>query len=527
MQNGNLRMVSSCLLTILLSIVINAVYSAMIGFAGETLLTEMGRTTGYSGLIILVPAAALFITVKAMIPCIRYIMIKNRYARFRELFRLPYKCYARRTVDKYIALFANDMDEYEAEYFTACKGMMVNIGMVVAATSILMIMERRLFVIILIPTLLILGVGAILKRHIARLRLVVSEEEKYDRTCLYGQEKICGHLSILFTIVGLVYVAAALAEGNLLLGRATFLVLLVNIMEQNVTEMFPAVNHYLAARERLERAFADLDEEQDIMEYGNGVQGTHTGFSFKKDIICRRLAFSFGNRVICKPFDFCLPCGKKYLLTGKPGAGKTTLINLLTGVYETYEGKILYDDVDIHRIPQKEFREAVAVIHKDIFLFDDTIRRNICMLSAYSEDEVMRAVEMAGLSEWIRNLPNGLDTPITDNGKELSNGVRQRIAIARALIHRPCFLVADEIHSGLPRRLAEKIEDTLLSLDMTVIVASRRNCSSGKGYDAVIKMVQGKAVLVPCKRERSSASVRWRIYDEAKDESGTIKIMEN
>lgn len=527
MQNGNLRMVSSCLLAILLSIVINAVYSAMIGFAGKTLLIAMGRTTGYSGLMILVPAVALFITVKALIPCIRYRMIKNRYARFREVFRLPYKCYARRTVDKYIALFVNDMDEYEAEYFTASKGMMVNSGMVVVATSILMIMERRLFVIILIPTLLILGAVAILKRYMVRLRLVVSGEEKDDRTDLYGQEKICGHLSILFTIVGLLYVAAGMADGTLLLGRATFLVLLANIMEQNVTAVFPAVSHYLAARERLEGAFADLDEEQDMMKYGNGVQGTDIGFSFKKDIICRRLAFSFGNRVICKPFDLCLPCGKKYLLTGKPGAGKTTLINLLTGVYETYEGKILYDDVDIRQIPQKEFREAVAVIHKDIFLFDDTIRRNICMLSAYSEDEVVRAVEMAGLSEWIRKLPNGLDTPITDNGKELSNGVRQRIAIARALIHRPCFLVADEIHSGLPRRLAEKIEDTLLSLDMTVIVASRRNCSRGKGYDAVIKMAQGKAVLVPCERERPSARVGWRMYDGAKDESGTIKIMEN
>ena len=526
MKNGKLWMVSSCLLSILLSIVINMVYSAMIGFAGKTLLTGMGMTTGYLGLIILVLSVALFITVKARIPCIRYIMIKNRYAKFRELFKLPYKCYARRTVEKYIALFVNDMDEYEAEYFTACKGMMENIGMVVVATSIFIIMERRLFVIILIPTLLILGAGAILKRYMARLRLVVSGEERYNRICQYGQEKICGQISILFTIFGLVYVVAGMADGNLLLGRATFLVLLVNILEQNVTAVFPAVNQYLAARERLEGAFADSDEE-DTMKNDNGIQGTDNGFSFKKDIICRRLAFSFGNREICKPFDLCLPCGKKYLLTGKTGAGKTTLINLLTGIYETYEGKILYDDVDIRHIPRKEFREAVAIIHKDIFLFDDTIRRNICMLSAYSEDEVMRTVEMAGLSELIRKLPNGLDTRLTDNGKKLSNGVRQRIAIARALIHRPCFLVADEIRLGLPRGLAEKIEDTLLSLDMTVIVVSRRNSSRGKGYDAVIKMAQGKAVLVPCRGEISSARVRWRMYDKTNDKYGSVKIMEN
>lgn len=527
MQNGNFRMIGSCLLFILLSIVMNAVYSAMIGFAGKPLLAGMGRITGYSGLIILVPAAAFFLAVKAQLPCLRYMMIKNRYARFRELFRLPYRCYARRTVDKYIALFVNDMDEYEAECFTACKRMTENIGMVVAATILLMIMEPRLLAITLIPTVLILGAGAIIRRHMVRLRLVVSEEENYDRMNLYGREKIFGLLSILFTFFGLVYVAGEMADGNFLLGRATFLVLLVNIMEQNVSALVPAVDHYMAARERLERAFTESDEEEDTMKDGNGVQGTHTGFSFKKDITCRRLAFSFGNRVICKPFDLYLPYGKKYLLTGKAGAGKTTLINLLTGVYETFEGRILYDGVDIRQIPQKDLHDAVAVIHKDIFLFDDTIRRNICLLSAYSEDELMRAVEMSGLSECIRKLPKGLDTPLTHNGKELSDGVRQRIAIARALIHRPCFLVADGISSGLPRALAEKIEDTLLNLDMTVIVVSRRDHSRGKGYDAVIKMAQGKAEFVPRKRERSSGRVRWRMYDKEKDECGAIKIMEN
>lgn len=491
-------MMGSCSLFILLSIAMNAVYSVMIGFIGKPLLTGMGRTTGYSGLIILAPAVALFLLVKAQLPRIRYRIIKNRYARFRELFRLPYKCYPRRTVDKYIALFVNDMDEYEAECFNACKRMAETIGMVAVATIILMIMERRLLVITLIPTVLILGVGT-----------------------------IRGKLSILFTILGFVYVAAGMADGSLLLGRATFLVLLVNIMGQNVSALVPAVNHYKAARERLEGAFAEPDEEEDTMKDGNGVKETDTGFSFKKDITCRRLAFSFGNRVICKPFDLYLPYGKKYLLTGKSGAGKTTLINLLTGVYETFEGRILYDGVDIRQIPQKDFHEAVAIIHKEIFLFDDTVRRNICPLSAYSEDELMRAVEMAGLTEWIRKLPKGLDTPLTDNGKALSDGVRQRIAIARALIHRPCFLVADGIHLGLSRRLAEKIEDTLLSLDMTVIVVSRRDRSRGKGYDAVIKMAQGKAVLVPCKGEISSSRVRWRMNDKIKDDCEAIKIMEN
>lgn len=310
---------------------------------------------------------------------------------------------------------------------------------------------------------------------------------------------------MLFTILGLLYTAVEILDGAFSLGCAMFLVLLVNEIVRNVSELFAEGNGD-ALRSLLKNpvmAEPGVDIQEELQEEQDAVLDETAGgdehFSFQYDILCLNLTFSFGEKVLYKPFDLCLVYGNKYMLIGKAGTGKTTLVNLLTGMYKNYGGQILYDDVELRNIPEEELREGTAIIRRDISLLNDTIYRNICMDTDHSREKVERAVEMAGLSGMLENLPQGLYTQIRNQGKELPAGERQRIAIARALIQEPRLLVADDICSGLPKKIARKIENTLLALDITVIIVSdREHLGRNKNYDGIIKMTPGRVVSFSC-----------------------------
>lgn len=194
-----------------------------------------------------------------------------------------------------------------------------------------------------------------------------------------------------------------------------------------------------------------------------------------------------GSDPVVRDASLTVEAGRKYAIVGGSGSGKSTVLGLLSGALALDSGELSVDGV-------RGARPDCAVIHQDVFLFDDTLRANIALWGEHTDEEVMRAAREAGLGDLLDALPQGLDTPVEEGGARFSGGERQRIAIARALLHRKGLLLVDEATSALDEANARRIDDLLLGLEGVAVVAvtHRLDERTAGRYDAVLEMAEGR-----------------------------------
>ncbi len=190
--------------------------------------------------------------------------------------------------------------------------------------------------------------------------------------------------------------------------------------------------------------------------------------------------------------------GQTVALVGPTGAGKTTIINLLTRFYEIQSGSICIDGKDIRQVPKADLRRKLGLVLQDTFLFSDTVMENIRFgrLEA-SEDEVIAAAKSANAHEFILQLPNGYDTLVGERGQTLSGGERQRISIARAILHNPRILILDEATSSVDTETEKQIQEAiarLISGRTTFAIAHR--LSTLREADRLMVMKEGKVAEI-------------------------------
>ncbi len=192
--------------------------------------------------------------------------------------------------------------------------------------------------------------------------------------------------------------------------------------------------------------------------------------------------------------SFTIQPGKKYLVLGPSGGGKSTLLKLLRRYYPPSEGQIKLDGKPLETIHPDHYFQLIGNVEQQVFLFEDTLRANLCLYKEIPESRLMQVLQWAGLQGFVSNLPNGLDTMIFDNGKNLSGGERSRIAIARALLLDAKILLLDEPFSSLDDQVAKQIEATLLALeDVTLIHVTHVHFESHRHlYDQVINIAHQK-----------------------------------
>lgn len=188
--------------------------------------------------------------------------------------------------------------------------------------------------------------------------------------------------------------------------------------------------------------------------------------------------------------------GKKYAIVGSSGCGKSTFLKLLANYYEGYEGEILIGKQELRTIDRKSLSRKMAMIHQNVFLFEDTLRANITMFQEYPDEEIKAAVKKAGLEKIVEDNPLGMEQMVCENGNNFSGGEKQRIAIARAILTRAEVLLLDEATSSLDTELSMQIEQLILSQKETTIlnVTHRFHESILKQYDCILTMHQGKIV---------------------------------
>ena len=188
--------------------------------------------------------------------------------------------------------------------------------------------------------------------------------------------------------------------------------------------------------------------------------------------------------------------GMKIALVGSTGAGKTTITNLINRFYDIQDGKIRYDNINVNKIKKGDLRRSLGIVLQDTHLFSDTVRENIRYgkLDA-TDEEVVRAAELANADGFIRRLPQGYDTMLTGDGANLSQGQRQLLAIARAAIADPPALILDEATSSIDTRTEKIVQagmDQLMKGRTTFVIAHR--LSTIRNSDLIIVLEQGRIV---------------------------------
>lgn len=226
----------------------------------------------------------------------------------------------------------------------------------------------------------------------------------------------------------------------------------------------------LAAAENVFKLLDEPDEPQDGVPLNRRLTG---------DINFQHVSLTYQGRdhPALANVSLKINAGETVALVGRSGGGKTSLIHLLPRFYEADHGRITLDDIDITSIELRSLRSQIALVSQDIALFNDTISKNISYgRPSASQDSILMAVEAACLSEFVNELPLGLQTMIGDRGVRLSGGQRQRIAIARAILKNAPILLLDEATSALDNqseRMVQHAIDNLRSGRTTLIVAHR------------------------------------------------------
>jgi subfamily B ATP-binding cassette protein MsbA len=217
--------------------------------------------------------------------------------------------------------------------------------------------------------------------------------------------------------------------------------------------------------------------------------------SFDKTIEFKNVSFSYGEGYVLKNLNLVINKGEKIGLVGLSGSGKSTLISLLLRLYPVTEGEILIDGENINHFSLTSLRKIFALVSQDIFLFNDTIRENLTTGDRHSDEEIKHALEISYAWEFVKDLPQGILTPIGDRGLRLSGGQSQRLTIGRAFLKNRDILLFDEATSALDNE-SEKIVQAALDrvAGHKTVVAVAHRLSTLKDFNRIVVMKDGLKV---------------------------------
>ena len=268
--------------------------------------------------------------------------------------------------------------------------------------------------------------------------------------------------NLIFPVVMLVGLFLAF-DGRLTMGTVSTAASMANFVItpcHQIAQCWAKVKSSQGIRQRLEAAMAEPQAAE---------QGEPIGHI--DSIQCETVRFAYPNTAepVLKDASLTVDAAQKVAIVGESGCGKSTLAKLLFQYYPDYSGDILFNGRQVRTLDRTALYRRVGYIAQTAYLFHDTIRNNICLHEDFPDEQLAHAIAAAGLTDWVASLPDGLDTVISENGKNLSGGQRQRIGIARLALRSYDLIIADEITASLDPDTSQQVMENLIAMPCMVV----------------------------------------------------------
>lgn len=213
---------------------------------------------------------------------------------------------------------------------------------------------------------------------------------------------------------------------------------------------------------------------------------TNFKYETEKVIEISNLSFNYMNKQIIKNITYSFEIGKKYLIIGGSGTGKSTLLDIISGKLKNYQGSIKLFGAEVSDLTSRQIQDILMIVDQKPYIFNASVRENLQLDDEFTDIELLKVLENMELINWIKETKDGLDTNLGEKGKNLSGGQIHRIALSRALLRNKNILLLDEITANLDPETAGKIEQFLFSRsNLTIIMVTHRI------NDRLLKMVDG------------------------------------
>lgn len=265
-----------------------------------------------------------------------------------------------------------------------------------------------------------------------------------------------------------------------------------------ITEGFSAIQEASNALKRIKNIQGDFLEPNGIYKFSG----------LKESIKYSNVSFKYEDRPILRDINLEIKKGQNIAIVGQSGSGKTTIVHLLIKLFSGYKGGITIDGLELSKHENLSLRKNISIVSQDIYLFNDTIRRNIDFAGILTDGEILKCCEYSHLKLLVDKLPSGLDTIIGERGVKLSGGEKQRLALARTFAKNSDIIIFDEATSALDPNLEKNIKESLISLQRgktTITITHRPNTIVDLDWIYVIKngeiAEQGKHPQLLSKKE--------------------------
>lgn len=348
-----------------------------------------------------------------------------------------------------------------------------------------------------------------LQEHISGVSVIqyfAREKQEYEKFIAINAEHRNAHIrsnwyfSIFFPVIEIImaialgllvwYGSKSALDGSVSLGVVVAFIMYINMIFRPVRELVDKFNTLQMGMIGAERIFAVLDTDEKTED-----SGTRQPENIQGKIEFKNVWFAYDEeKWVLKDVSFVLEPGTTLALVGATGAGKSSVINILTRFYEINKGRIEIDGIDIREYDLNYLRQNIGVVHQDVFLFSDTIANNISLLDPeITIEEIEKAAQSVGVDVFAERLPGGYDYQVQERGATLSSGQAQMVSFLRALVHHPKILVLDEATSSIDTETEELIQSAIEKLmeNRSAIVIAHRLSTIQKA-DKIIVLDQGE-----------------------------------
>ena len=283
-------------------------------------------------------------------------------------------------------------------------------------------------------------------------------------------------------------------DTNSLLDGSTFLVYMG--LAYNILTPAKAISRGLY---NVKKGGAAAERIQEIIDTPNPLKDRDNAIikdGFDSQIEFKNISFKYQDDYVLKDFSLTIPKGKTVALVGQSGGGKSTIANLITRFYDVNKGEILIDGINIRDLTTESLRAQLGIVTQDAILFNDSIKNNLKLgNNNATDDDVIEALKVANAWEFVKELPDSIDTNIGDSGNKLSGGQKQRLSIARAVLKSPPIMVLDEATSALDtesERLVQIALENMMKNRTSIVIAHR--LSTIQNADVIVVLNKGEIV---------------------------------